>query len=86
MEAQTLANTYLALDHDLEIRPVINKIDLPAANPQRVKEEVENVIGLDAAEAPEDLRQDGHQHPGGAGGHRPPRPPPQGTPRPPSRP
>ena len=53
VEAQTLANTYLALDHDLEIRPVINKIDLPAANPQRVKEEVENVIGLDAAEAPE---------------------------------
>ena len=53
VEAQTLANTYLAMEHDLEIRPVINKIDLPAANPQRVKEEVENVIGLDAAEAPE---------------------------------
>ena len=53
VEAQTLANTYLAMEHDLEIRPVINKIDLPAANPQRVKEEVENVIGLEAAEAPE---------------------------------
>ena len=53
VEAQTLANTYLALDHDLEIRPVINKIDLPAANPALAKEEVENVIGLDAAEAPE---------------------------------
>ena len=53
VEAQTLANTYLAMDHDLEIRPVINKIDLPAADPARVKEEVENVIGLDAADAPE---------------------------------
>ena len=53
VEAQTLANTYLAMEHDLEIRPVINKIDLPAANPQRVKEEVENVIGLEAAQAPE---------------------------------
>ena len=53
VEAQTLANTYLALDHDLEIRPVINKIDLPAANPALAKEEIGNVIGLDAAEAPE---------------------------------
>ena len=53
VEAQTLANTYLALEHDLEIRPVINKIDLPAANPARVKEEIENVIGLEAADAPE---------------------------------
>ena len=53
VEAQTLANTYLAMDHDLEIRPVINKIDLPAADPARVKEEVENVIGLPAADAPE---------------------------------
>ena len=53
VEAQTLANTYLAMEHDLEIRPVINKIDLPAANPALAKEEVENVIGLDAAEAPE---------------------------------
>ena len=53
VEAQTLANTYLALDHDLEILPVINKIDLPAADPKRVKEEVENIIGLPAADAPE---------------------------------
>ncbi len=53
VEAQTLANTYLALEHDLEIRPVINKIDLPAADPARVKEEIENVIGLEAQDAPE---------------------------------
>ncbi|MCD7734009.1 MAG: translation elongation factor 4, partial [Clostridiales bacterium] len=53
IEAQTLANTYLALEHDLEIRPVINKIDLPAADPARVKEEIETVIGLDAQNAPE---------------------------------
>ena len=53
VEAQTLANAYLALDHDLEILPVINKIDLPAADPARVKEEVENIIGLPAEDAPE---------------------------------
>ena len=53
VEAQTLANTYLALDHDLEILPVLNKIDLPAADPMRVKEEIENIIGLPAMEAPE---------------------------------
>ena len=53
VEAQTLANTYLALEHDLEIRPVINKIDLPAADPQRVKREVEDIIGLPAMDAPE---------------------------------
>ncbi len=53
VEAQTLANTYLALEHDLEIRPVVNKIDLPAADPKRVKAEVENVIGLEAMDAPE---------------------------------
>ncbi len=52
IEAQTLANCYLALDHDLEIMPVINKIDLPSAEPDRVKEEIEDVIGLDASEAP----------------------------------
>jgi GTP-binding protein LepA len=51
IEAQTLANVYLALDNDLEILPVINKIDLPAADPERVREEIENVIGLDASEA-----------------------------------
>jgi GTP-binding protein LepA len=51
VEAQTLANTYLALDHDLEIVPVINKIDLPSADPERVSKEVEDVIGLDCSEA-----------------------------------
>lgn len=51
IEAQTLANVYLALDNDLEIVPVINKIDLPSADPERVKQEVEDVIGLDASEA-----------------------------------
>lgn len=51
IEAQTLANVYLALDNDLEILPVINKIDLPAADPERVKQEIEEVIGLDASEA-----------------------------------
>ncbi|OXS80459.1 translation elongation factor 4 [Domibacillus enclensis] len=51
IEAQTLANVYLALDNDLEILPVINKIDLPAAEPERVRKEVEDVIGLDASEA-----------------------------------
>ena len=53
IEAQTLANTYLAMEHDLEIRPVINKIDLPAADPKRVKEEVENILALPAMDAPE---------------------------------
>lgn len=52
IEAQTLANVYLALDNDLEIVPVINKIDLPSAQPEVVKEEIESVIGLDCTEAP----------------------------------
>jgi len=51
VEAQTLANVYLALDHDLEIIPVLNKIDLPAAEPERVMQEIEDVIGLDATDA-----------------------------------
>lgn len=51
IEAQTLANVYLALDNDLEIIPVINKIDLPAADPERVRTEIEDVIGIDASEA-----------------------------------
>jgi GTP-binding protein LepA len=51
VEAQTLANTYLALHHDLDIIPVINKIDLPAAEPERIREQIETVIGLDAADA-----------------------------------
>lgn len=52
IEAQTLANVYLALEHDLEILPVINKIDLPSAEPDRVKAEIEDIIGLDASGAP----------------------------------
>ena len=53
VEAQTLANTYLAMEHDLEILPVFNKIDLPAAAPQKAKQEVEDIIGLPALDAPE---------------------------------
>ena len=52
IEAQTLANVYLALDHDLEVFPVINKIDLPSAQPELVKEEIEDVIGIEAMDAP----------------------------------
>ena len=53
VEAQTLVNTYLAIEHDLEVLPVLNKIDLPSADPHRVKEEIENIIGLPAMDAPE---------------------------------
>ena len=52
IEAQTLANTYLAIEHDLEVVPVVNKIDLPSADPERVCSEVENVIGIPAMDAP----------------------------------
>ncbi|MBP3458347.1 MAG: elongation factor 4 [Lachnospiraceae bacterium] len=52
IEAQTLANVYLALDHDLDVFPVINKIDLPSAEPERVKDEIEDVIGIEAQDAP----------------------------------
>jgi GTP-binding protein LepA len=51
VEAQTLANTYLAINHDLEIIPVINKIDLPSAEPERIREQIEQVVGLDASDA-----------------------------------
>ena len=51
VEAQTLANTYLAIENDLELIPVLNKIDLPSAEPERIKEQIENIIGLDASEA-----------------------------------
>ena len=53
IEAQTLANVYLALDHDLDVMPVINKIDLPSAEPERVISEIEDVIGLEAQDAPQ---------------------------------
>ena len=53
VEAQTLANVYLALDHDLDVMPVINKVDLPSADPERVIEEIEDVIGIEAADAPQ---------------------------------
>src|SRR3982075_3618043 len=51
VEAQTLANTYLAIHHNLEILPVINKIDLPSAEPERIREQIESLIGLDASDA-----------------------------------
>ena len=53
IEAQTLANTYLAMEHDLEIRPVLNKNDLPAADPKRVKQEIEDILAIPAEDAPE---------------------------------
>ena len=65
IEAQTLANTYLAMEHDLEILPVINKIDLPAADPQRVKDEVENILALPAQDAPEISAKQGVNIPAG---------------------
>ena len=51
VEAQTLANVYQAIDNDLEIVPVINKVDLPAAEPERVQQQIEDVIGIDASDA-----------------------------------
>jgi GTP-binding protein LepA len=72
VEAQTLANVYQAIENDHEIVPVLNKIDLPAAEPDRVKQQIEDVIGLDASDALDDFGQDRHRHQGGAGGHRAP--------------
>ncbi len=62
VEAQTLANVYQAIDAGHEIVPVLNKIDLPAAEPDRVREQIEDVIGLDAAGRGADLGQDRAQH------------------------
>ena len=59
IEAQTLANVYLALDHDLEVIPVINKIDLPSARPEEVVEEIEDVIGIEAQDAPRNSAKTG---------------------------
>ena len=79
IEAQTLANTYLAIDNDLEVLPVINKIDLPAARPQEVKQEVEDVIGIPAMDAPEISAKNGINIHGCAGNDRARTyPPPQG--------
>ena len=87
VEAQTLANVYQALDNNLEILPVLNKVDLPAADPDRVKQQIEEVIGLDASRRHPDLGQDGQERRGRAGGDRRracPRP--RATPRRRSRP
>ena len=70
VEAQTLANVYHALDAGHEIVPVLNKIDLPAAEPDRIKEQIEDVIGLDASRGGADLGQDGAQYRSGAGSDR----------------
>ena len=70
IEAQTLANVYLALDHDLEVFPVINKIDLPSADPERVIAEIEDVIGLEAQDAPLISVQDRTECGPGAGADR----------------
>ncbi|MDQ3221103.1 MAG: GTP-binding protein, partial [Acidobacteriota bacterium] len=60
VEAQTLANTYLAIANNLELIPVLNKIDLPSAEPERIKEQIENIIGLDASEAVLTSAKTGH--------------------------
>lgn len=70
IEAQTLANCYMALDHDLEIIPVINKIDLPSAQPEEVRQEIEDVIGLDASYAPVRERENRPEHRSSAGSSR----------------
>ena len=70
VEAQTLANVYQAMDNNHEIMPVLNKIDLPAAEPDRVKQQIEDVIGLDACDAVHDLGQDRPRHRRRAGGDR----------------
>ena len=70
VEAQTLANTYLALHHNLEIIPVINKIDLPSAEPERIREQIETLIGLDASDAVLASAKTGHRHPRNSGSGR----------------
>ena len=70
VEAQTLANVYQALDNNHEIVPVLNKVDLPAAEPERIKEQIEDVIGLDASDAVDDFRQDRSRRRRCAGSHR----------------
>ncbi len=70
VEAQTLANVYQSIEHDHEIVPVINKIDLPAADPEGVRQEIEEIIGLDADRSGARQRQDRHRHRGRARGDR----------------
>ena len=70
VEAQTLANVYHAIDAGHEIVPVLNKVDLPAAEPEKVKQQIEDVIGLDASERDRDLGQDRPERAGGAGSDR----------------
>ena len=72
VEAQTLANVYQAIDAGLEIVPVLNKIDLPAAEPERVRQQIEDVIGIRYLRGGADLRQDRHRHRSGAGSDRHP--------------
>ena len=72
VEAQTLANVYQAIDADHEIVPVLNKIDLPASEPEKVCEQIEDVIGIDASDAVHDLGQNRRRHPRRAGSHRHP--------------
>ena len=81
VEAQTLANVYQAIDNGHEIVPVLNKVDLPAAEPDKVKQQIEDVIGLDASNAIADLGQDRAERAGGAGGDRHPPAAAQGRPR-----
>ena len=82
VEAQTLANVYQSIEHDHEIVPVINKIDLPAAEPEKVRREIEEIIGLDASNAVLDLGQVRHRHRRSARGDRHAHPAAQGRPRP----
>ena len=70
VEAQTLANVYHALDAGHEIVPVLNKVDLPAAEPEKIKQQIEDVIGLDASERHHDLGQDRARRARRAGSHR----------------
>ena len=81
VEAQTLANVYQAIDNGHEIVPVLNKVDLPAAEPAKVKQQIEDVIGLDASECHRDFRQDRPERPGSSGSHRYPTAAAEGRPR-----
>ncbi len=81
VEAQTLANVYQSIEHDHEIVPVINKIDLPAAEPEKVRAEIEDIIGIDASRGRPHLRQVRHRHRGHARGDRRQDPAPHGRPR-----